>query len=483
MTHNIEIGGHTVTVDVAKDAVSRYVGLSEKEDLGVNEGMLFVWPVEKEHGLVMRDMDFGIDMVFADADGNVTKVHSTGPDGEGARALSKYAVELPRGWCQKGPIEKGDTLELNDERLGKSDTPTEADTKTEIAAEFFERADMDMSMFAALADETPDPTVESVAADYNEIEGKTPDGDTQTATKSEILDAVDSVFEKDWIPYVGPDGGEGWQSTSDPEDVRYQTDPPGEPHGEYGADYWERHGTEGHPRDEPLTEYLDEIPDAEITDGTADGFANSVEKFQGENPEKGAFLSYHPPEEMQDHEIMKIEEEGIEAGAAVSPEGDLQNLHKFEGPQGVGRNLVEEGIDRGGRTADCYAGYLNRVYRQHGFREVARQEFNPEFAPDGWNEEKYEQPDVVFMAYMPDKEPERTDRYIDDWGQAKDLTREKANWQDRMAEDETEEKQTEIRIPEDRESAIEMVQEDEDEELSEQQKNVIQAQAELIGDI
>ena len=42
--------------------------------------------------------------------------------------------------------------------------------------------------------------------------------------------ALDSTFEKDqWIPYEGPEGGEGWQNASDPEDVRYDLDePPGE---------------------------------------------------------------------------------------------------------------------------------------------------------------------------------------------------------------------------------------------------------------
>lgn len=42
---------------------------------------------------------------------------------------------------------------------------------------------------------------------------------------------------KEWVPYMGPDGGEGWQRTTDGE-VRYQQDPPGEVDDEYDADYW-----------------------------------------------------------------------------------------------------------------------------------------------------------------------------------------------------------------------------------------------------
>jgi hypothetical protein len=43
----------------------------------------------------------------------------------------------------------------------------------------------------------------------------------------------DGCISKDWIPYQGPKGGEGWQSTSNPDDVRYVDEPPGEVHSDY----------------------------------------------------------------------------------------------------------------------------------------------------------------------------------------------------------------------------------------------------------
>ena len=50
----------------------------------------------------------------------------------------------------------------------------------------------------------------------------------------------DGCISKDWIPYQGPKGGEGWQSTSNPDDVRYVDEPPGEVHSDYQdmADEW-----------------------------------------------------------------------------------------------------------------------------------------------------------------------------------------------------------------------------------------------------
>lgn len=36
------------------------------------------------------------------------------------------------------------------------------------------------------------------------------------------------TVSKNWIPYQGPMGGEGWQNANDPDDIRYVDDPPGE---------------------------------------------------------------------------------------------------------------------------------------------------------------------------------------------------------------------------------------------------------------
>lgn len=333
MSHEVSVNGHEVSVEVARDQQKRYIGLSEKQDLGPDEGMLFVWPTEKEHRLVMRDMSFGVDMVFADASGTVTKVASARPDDEeGVTAFSKYALELPHGWCSKAGVTKEDSVTLNLDGLSKSDTPIResASLKETITQELLNRADMDVGMFAALASETPDPEQDEVDAPYNDVEGDPPDG-TTTMSKddasrelegvsfySEINDTevkiegtegdkvrvtdgenewwermedvrdkiVDGAWEEkddpcwdgyeqvgmkegengekvpncvpkdetkavkalnevikqsadngggggNWVPYQGPKGGEGWQNAQNPDDVRYQPDPPGEVHPDY----------------------------------------------------------------------------------------------------------------------------------------------------------------------------------------------------------------------------------------------------------
>jgi len=342
----ITVGGHELEVEIAGDEKTRYEGLSEKEDLGTNEGMLFVWPMEKEHRIVMRDMNFGIDMIFADSNGNVTKVCSRSRDGEGASALSKYAIEVPRGWCNKVGVSSGDKVQVDEGEFLKSDSHS---LTSKIIQQTFKNANMNIGMFAALASQTPQQEVNRVEAPYNEVVGQTPDGQTnmdkqdsselegvsfyseindeevkiegvegdkvrvtsgevewwermedvrdkitdgaweekddpcwdgyemvgtkeqdgetvpdcvpKDSEKAKFLEAINNVtedflnsptdgvgrtFEKEWIPYLGPRGGEGWQNSQDMDEVVYQAEAPGKA-GEGYEEFVEEHnwGTEG----------------------------------------------------------------------------------------------------------------------------------------------------------------------------------------------------------------------------------------------
>jgi len=53
---------------------------------------------------------------------------------------------------------------------------------------------------------------------------------TETEQAAKALESVlNESVSKNWIPYEGPEGGEGWQNANDPDDVRYGLDePPGE---------------------------------------------------------------------------------------------------------------------------------------------------------------------------------------------------------------------------------------------------------------
>ena len=104
---------------VADTPAKRYVGLSETDRLPADRGMLFVHGDVDERTYVMRNMSFGLDVVFADADGTVTAIHEApapGPGEDGAdqryTGRAKYVLEVNRGWTTEHGVEAGDHLEF-----------------------------------------------------------------------------------------------------------------------------------------------------------------------------------------------------------------------------------------------------------------------------------------------------------------------------------------------------------------------------------
>lgn len=86
-------------------------------------------------------------------------------------------------------------------------------------------------------------------------------------------------------------------------------------------------------------------------------------------------------------------------GAAVDPNGDIQNVFNNSGIQGRGAHAVTHAINNlGGRTLDAFGGHLPDYYAQFGFQETGRAKFDPAQAPANWKP-KDGKPDVVFMKW------------------------------------------------------------------------------------
>jgi hypothetical protein len=89
-------------------------------------------------------------------------------------------------------------------------------------------------------------------------------------------------------------------------------------------------------------------------------------------------------------------------GGAMQPDGDMGNLFNNGGPKGAGAEVLLQMMDEGGITADAFDGYLPGLYANFGLAETGRMKFNPDYAPPGWDFEKYDSPDVVFLAKTKD---------------------------------------------------------------------------------
>ncbi|AXR76499.1 DUF192 domain-containing protein [Natrarchaeobaculum sulfurireducens] len=108
-----------VDAEVADTWGERYTGLSEHESLAEGEGMLFVHSSEAERTYVMREMAFDIDIIFIDAEREITAIeHARAPEpGEDGDDLeytgqAQYVLEVPRGYANETGIAAGDAVEI-----------------------------------------------------------------------------------------------------------------------------------------------------------------------------------------------------------------------------------------------------------------------------------------------------------------------------------------------------------------------------------
>lgn len=117
---SVESDGETlgsITAAIADTGELRYTGLSDTDSLPEDRGMLFVYETADDHTFVMREMDFPIDIVYADVDGTITKIHHApepGPDEDGNDqpypGFGQYVLEVNYDWTTDRGIESGDRL-------------------------------------------------------------------------------------------------------------------------------------------------------------------------------------------------------------------------------------------------------------------------------------------------------------------------------------------------------------------------------------
>jgi len=113
-----ENGTELATVDakLAETREQRRIGLSRTDSLENGSGMLFVHSEPDTQSYVMRNMSFGLDIVFIAPNGTITEIHDAPhPDEAGTGPYSgfgQYILEVPRGWMDAIGATVGDTIEI-----------------------------------------------------------------------------------------------------------------------------------------------------------------------------------------------------------------------------------------------------------------------------------------------------------------------------------------------------------------------------------
>ncbi len=109
------LGGNVpVQVEIADDPLERQRGLMYREQLGTNQGMVFIFPREEVRNFWMHNTLIALDMIFIDAQKRVVGiVENADPRTDTARgvgAASQYVVEVVGGYSRDHRIIAGTKL-------------------------------------------------------------------------------------------------------------------------------------------------------------------------------------------------------------------------------------------------------------------------------------------------------------------------------------------------------------------------------------
>ncbi|MEK7133517.1 MAG: DUF192 domain-containing protein [Patescibacteria group bacterium] len=123
----VRVGNTTVRVSVMDTPEERQIGLSGRERLAPDEGMLFIFPEDGQYAFWMKDMRFSIDILWLSAsdrpsrdgseDGRVVyMLENVSPDTYPQSFVSsgpaRYVLELPAGFVGRNNVSLGDIVRL-----------------------------------------------------------------------------------------------------------------------------------------------------------------------------------------------------------------------------------------------------------------------------------------------------------------------------------------------------------------------------------
>ncbi len=77
----IKAGNCTFNAEVVSLPLDQYQGLSNRDKLALDKGMLFIFPVAADRSFVMRDMRFSLDIIFIRNHRVINLYHNLLPEG------------------------------------------------------------------------------------------------------------------------------------------------------------------------------------------------------------------------------------------------------------------------------------------------------------------------------------------------------------------------------------------------------------------
>tara|TARA_B100001175_G_scaffold288593_1_gene271853 strand:- start:5 stop:445 length:441 start_codon:yes stop_codon:yes gene_type:complete len=107
-----------LVLEIADTAPKRQKGLMGRQQLKKDHGMLFIWKNEATRCFWMKSTPIDLDIAFLNDHYQITSIESLTANSKEttcSQHVSRYAIEMPKGWFKKNNIQVGDRLNYNAE--------------------------------------------------------------------------------------------------------------------------------------------------------------------------------------------------------------------------------------------------------------------------------------------------------------------------------------------------------------------------------
>jgi len=111
----VKLGGISIAVELALTPESQAQGLSGRDRLGENEGMLFVFDRPDKYSFWMKDMNFPIDIIWIGEDLQIIYIKKNAtpesfPEAFTPNTKAKYILEVISGFSENNNLREGDRV-------------------------------------------------------------------------------------------------------------------------------------------------------------------------------------------------------------------------------------------------------------------------------------------------------------------------------------------------------------------------------------
>ena len=111
----VQIGDAMLQVEIADTQEKKEKGLSDRESLQEDRGMLFLFEKPGRYGFWMKEMNFAIDIIWIDKNKSVIEITKnvdpkTFPEVFYPKEAVQYVIEIQAGFTELNEIQLGDKI-------------------------------------------------------------------------------------------------------------------------------------------------------------------------------------------------------------------------------------------------------------------------------------------------------------------------------------------------------------------------------------